>query len=248
MKTRIVQTKFWDDPIVLELDAKEKLLFIFFLTCTKNNLSGIFEMTDYEILFLTGLKKIELTAAKQKLEETKRVAFYGNWISVLNSKKYNNYESYEKHKDAYTKEVSSIPKEVLEHINNLLTSPRPVETSPGLDINTEEEIRNQNSGIRSQKSEKGELLEKSYSRIEDIGEDDITAISEHYNVPEAFVQHTLDTMKNWRDENPQNPSVKKKKNWLATLKNWVKKDALTIQNGTSKQSAGKYAVTKINAN
>ena len=53
-----------------------------------------------------------------------------------------------------------------------------------------------------------------------------------YSVPIAFVRSKYDDMINWHEENP---AKNNKLNWKATLRNWVKKDAMERrENGKSK--------------
>lgn len=49
-------------------------------------------------------------------------------------------------------------------------------------------------------------------------------IAQRYNVPIEFVRSKYDDMVNWAESNG-----KQKKDWIATLRNWVKKDAVQIR-------------------
>jgi DNA-binding transcriptional regulator YhcF (GntR family) len=65
-----------------------------------------------------------------------------------------------------------------------------------------------------------------HTLITDLKEKDFEEISTHYGVPLAFVKSKYDDMVNWHDEDP---SRHKKLNWKATLRNWVKRDAIKIR-------------------
>jgi len=54
-KLRSVNTKFWDDTFIVDLDPKEKLLFLYLITNSLTNLLGIYEISIRKISFDTGL-------------------------------------------------------------------------------------------------------------------------------------------------------------------------------------------------
>ncbi len=158
MKTRIIQTKFWDDNKVQGMDKNSRLLFMYLLTCPFVNISGVFELSDAQIRFHTGLTEKELENSKQILQKTGRVIFYQGFVKVVNAEKYNNYRNSESNEVAYKKEISLIPKE----INDLFDSS--VDSSVGVlstvPINNKQEIINNKSEIKNQKQSFIDLTEK----------------------------------------------------------------------------------------
>jgi len=73
---------------------------------------------------------------------------------------------------------------------------------------------------RKGKERKGNI----YINIYDINEIQLQEIAEKYSVPIAFVHSKYDDMINWHKS-----TGKQKKDWIATLRNFVKKDALNIR-------------------
>lgn len=75
----------------------------------------------------------------------------------------------------------------------------------------------------------------SYASIKNIGLEEMQQIADNYQVPIAFVKSKYDDMINWHESNGKN-----KKNWLATLRNWVKGDAIKIKERS--QNVGKRGI------
>ncbi len=63
MKTRIVQTRIWEDAFVAELPSKVKLLFVYLLTNPRLELTGAYEITPAHMALDTGLTQPEVRQA-----------------------------------------------------------------------------------------------------------------------------------------------------------------------------------------
>lgn len=83
-KQRIVNTKFWSDSYILELDSTEKYFFLYLLTNPYCKLSGIFELSKKVISFETGLKITEINSAIKKLQKDKKIQYIDDWIVIHN--------------------------------------------------------------------------------------------------------------------------------------------------------------------
>ena len=73
MKTRIIQTRFWEDDMVESVQKDARLLWIFLLTNKELGMSNYVKIADVFIEHFTGLTKGELQKAKNDLENTKKV-------------------------------------------------------------------------------------------------------------------------------------------------------------------------------
>ncbi len=77
-----------------------------------------------------------------------------------------------------------------------------------------------------------ETIQKKYTlsskKISEISDEDLQGIADKYDVPLSFVRSKHDDLQNWYDEKPEDKS-RRNRNWLATLRNWVKRDALQIK-------------------
>lgn len=154
MKTRIIQTKFWTDPVILDINMESKHLFIYLLSCSHIGMTGVFELADSTILYESGLTVKQLSNAKRILTEKQKVYFHNSWIKLVNACKYNNYGVGEKNKPAYEKELSFIPPPVLDYFNNIKDSSiivlsEKTDTTPIVPIIHNTEIIIQNTSLES---------------------------------------------------------------------------------------------------
>jgi hypothetical protein len=81
---RSVNTKFWSDAFIEELDAKEKLLFLYLLTNEKTNMLGIYEISVKRISYETGLTKEEIIKAFEGFERVRKAFFFDNVVFLPN--------------------------------------------------------------------------------------------------------------------------------------------------------------------
>ncbi|MDM8330473.1 hypothetical protein QUW42_09290 [Desulfovibrio piger] len=70
---RTIRMAFWNDPFVEELEAEEKLLYLYLFTCPHTNNLGILEVSRRKIAFETGLDVETVNAGLQKLEKAGKI-------------------------------------------------------------------------------------------------------------------------------------------------------------------------------
>lgn len=90
---RYIDTSFWDDTWVQELDPSEKLLYIYLLTNPLTNLAGVMELTIKRICFDTGFNSDTVTHILRKFENAKKVYRYNNYIIIRNFPKHQQLKS-----------------------------------------------------------------------------------------------------------------------------------------------------------
>ena len=90
---RYIDTSFWDDSWVQELDPSEKLLYIYLLTNPLTNIAGVMELTVKRICFDTGFNSDTVTHILRKFEEAKKVYRYNNYIIIRNFPKHQQLKS-----------------------------------------------------------------------------------------------------------------------------------------------------------
>ncbi len=76
-----------------------------------------------------------------------------------------------------------------------------------------------------------------YRSIKSVGEEEFLEIAEYYGATPAFVRSKYDDMVNWHES-----TGKTRKNWKATLRNFVKKGAMDLR----KETRDKSKITFIN--
>ena len=77
---RTIRMAFWNDPFVEELEAGEKLLYLYLFTCPHTNNLGILEVSRRKISFETGLDVATVNYGLQKLEEAGKIVTDATFI------------------------------------------------------------------------------------------------------------------------------------------------------------------------
>lgn len=204
MKTRIIQTRYWDDNVVQEMGKDAKLLFMYLITCPFINISGVFEISDAQIRFHTGFTPKELEDAKQELITWDRVRFCKGWIRIVNAMKWNNYTNSSSNETAYEREINTVPSDVLDCLTSSVesTPDSSVEsTAKTVTINKKQEIINNKSEIKNQK---------------EIDEDFLNELAGRF--PDVNVAYEWEKARDWLAS-----SGKRKKDLRAFLRNWVRR-------------------------
>ena len=83
-KRNCIETSFWDDVYIVELQTDEKLLFIYLLTNTLCHHSGIYEISLKRISFDTGLHLDRVIQILQKLEQDNKIKYQDGYIAIRN--------------------------------------------------------------------------------------------------------------------------------------------------------------------
>lgn len=147
MKTRIFQTRFFDDEDVIEMNLYEQHLYLYLLVCQYINISGMFQLAPKKVKFEAKLTELQFTKASQRLKELKKAIFYKGWVYIINARKNNNYERSEDNQKACKNELARVPLEVKEHFNTVVPTvvlPVPIIHKPKT-INNKQEIINHKS-------------------------------------------------------------------------------------------------------
>lgn len=88
-KKRYINTRFWDDNYIVNLDPIEKLLFIYFLTNPLTDICGIYEIPLRRIAFDTGIDKDMVFKIIERFTEDEKIFYLNNsWIYIKNFAKH----------------------------------------------------------------------------------------------------------------------------------------------------------------
>lgn len=138
----------WKDGYVRSLNPTEKLLFIYFLTNEYVNQVWLYECPIDLICFDTGISKKEVEIIKGKLQTDLKIAFYKDYVYLINAQKYETYSG-ELNQKAKDKILSYIPTDVLDWYTKILDRgiDTPINTLPIPIINNNIEIINNKGGV-----------------------------------------------------------------------------------------------------
>lgn len=109
-KKRMVDTKYWDDEYITTLDPIEKLLFLYFLTCTLSSICGVYEINLRRVAFDTGIDKDMVAKVLGRFTKDRKILYLDNWIVMVNSWKYIGESP--KVKKGFQVCISEVPKEI----------------------------------------------------------------------------------------------------------------------------------------
>ena len=199
MKKRSLETKFWRDGYIQTLNAKEKYLFLYFLLNEYVNIIWIYELTDHQIAFETGLTIPEITKFKTKFQIDGKFLFKDSWIKIVNAGKYEFYVG-EKNENASSKELSVIPSHIIGYFDTPIHTPI---DSPSIGTNI-----HINTNININK----------YNNIENIDDELMNKLSEHYHISLLDVKKSYDAMYLWAKS-----KGKVYKDYKAGLMNWIQR-------------------------
>lgn len=110
---RYISTSFWDDLWVIDLTPNQKLLFMYLLTNTTTEISGIYKITVRRISFDTGLSTEDILKMLQIFEKNKKVYLFHEYIILPNWPKHQNGEKNIKVKKGIENLLKVLPSEVL---------------------------------------------------------------------------------------------------------------------------------------
>lgn len=113
----MIETKFWSDSYVSNLNPKEKLLFLYLLTNSYTNVAGIYELEMKYIVLETGLKKKEIEKIIQKFSADDKIFCVKGFFWVKNFRKYQNFGN-SKIKAAIENILSKLPDEIRKFIDD----------------------------------------------------------------------------------------------------------------------------------
>ncbi len=107
-KKRYVNTQFWRDSYVSNLDPSEKLLFLYLITNPDTNISGIYQVPLKIIAVDTGFDKEMIIKILARFERDGKIKYEDGWIALKNFIK-NQNEGSLKVKIGIDSELKNVP-------------------------------------------------------------------------------------------------------------------------------------------
>lgn len=117
-KKRYINTKFWSDNYISDLDPIEKLLFIYFLTNPYTDICGVYEISLKQIALDTGIDKQEMLPKMiARFSRDKKIHYLDGWIYVKNFAKHQAVN--DKIQIGIERSLKEVPEQVLASIKQL---------------------------------------------------------------------------------------------------------------------------------
>ena len=116
-KQRYINTKFWEDNYIIDLDANEKLLFLYFITNEKVDLCWIYEIHLKKIIMETWMDKDTIKKILDKFTADKKIYYIDWYIYIRNFKK--NQSINPKIEEWIKRSLWNIPSDILVKVSQL---------------------------------------------------------------------------------------------------------------------------------
>jgi len=113
-KNRYLNTYFWSDIYIQDLDPSEKLLYIYLLTNEFTNISGIYEISVRRIAFDTGIDRDMVIKIINRFEVDGKIKYLDGKIAIKNFIKHQSLNP--KICKGIAKELKKAPDELFEFI------------------------------------------------------------------------------------------------------------------------------------
>ena len=133
-KKRYVNTSFWRDDYVSNLDPSEKLLFLYFLTNPDTNISGIYQIPVNIIVADTGFNREMVWKIIERFAKDGKIKYQHGWIAIKNFIKNQNEKSPQVIK-GIENEITKAPKVLREWVQNKETEG--IDTLSHLDLDSD---------------------------------------------------------------------------------------------------------------
>lgn len=112
-KHRYINTHFWKDNYIINLDPTEKLVYLYLLTNPLTNIAGIYEINLREIAYDTGIIKEIIDTILKRFERDNKLKYCGGYIIVKNHLKHQDFKS-PKIQSGIAEIINALPEEILE--------------------------------------------------------------------------------------------------------------------------------------
>lgn len=113
-QNRYVNTGIWVDSYIARLGMTEKLAFLYLLTTSHANISGVYKLPMRSAAFESGLTAKILNAALERFEADGKIVRHGEWIGLVNFIKHQKPNP--KVRIGIANELSKAPREIIERL------------------------------------------------------------------------------------------------------------------------------------
>ncbi len=198
MKRRSLETRFWKDNYIQTLTSNGKLLFNYLLMNEYVNIIHIYELPETYISLETGLSIKQIRELKDQFQRDGKFLFKDSWIKIVNADKYEHYEG-------DTNEIAKINllKIIPSHIIQSFDTPQ---TPPNIPPRGYLVTNNQ------------QLVINKYNNIENIDDELMNKLADHYKIKLVDVKKTYDAMYLWSKS-----KGKVYKDYKAGLMSWIQR-------------------------
>jgi hypothetical protein len=115
-KQRYINTKFWSDNWISNLDPIEKLLYLYLLTNERTTIAGIYELPIKIMAVETGIEKDMVEKILKRFEKDDKIVYLSGWIGIKNFTKHQDLNN-EKIKKGIEIATNIAPRKVIDRLS-----------------------------------------------------------------------------------------------------------------------------------
>jgi len=158
----MLNTKFWTDPYILDLDPSEKLLYVYLITNPYTDICGIYEIATKIIAVETGFEKDTIERILKRFERDGKIMYKNGWVALRNFAK--NQSKNPKVEIGMRVGIEKAPKELKEFVS-MIGYDTPMHLNPNLDLDFD--LKNYTSPVEkdSKKTTKKKEVKKTANYI-----------------------------------------------------------------------------------
>lgn len=113
----MIDTRFWSDGYIIDLDPSEKLLFIYLFTNSKTDICGAYEAPSKLIALETGIDKEMVEKMLKRFEADRKIIRAGSWVYIVNFRKHQRWNK--SMEEGAKRSLGEVPHELAEKIEAL---------------------------------------------------------------------------------------------------------------------------------
>lgn len=231
-KQRMINTRFWDDSYISNLDPIEKLLFIYLLTNPLTNILGIYEIEIRRIAYDTGIDKEMILKILSRFEADQKCFFAEGHIVMINFLKHQNVEN-PKMKAGIERSYDELPHKAKVAISDKLKGMDRVSIGYlyPITLNLTKLNLTKLNYIEPEKPEETEIIEavssyKPKKLFADSEHSDFQTFETHFTNHPDFnnydASHYFAQLRDWSASKNQTSA-----DWISTVYSWIRRDVLS---------------------
>lgn len=113
--SRMVKDSFWTDPWVEVQSERTKLFYLYLLTNPHANIAGVYEVTDRQLVFETGIPSGDMQTLLGYFQAEGKIYRQAPWMVVLNVPKHQSLKSADT-RLGINRILAGVPKDLLANL------------------------------------------------------------------------------------------------------------------------------------
>jgi len=111
----MINTRFWIDDYIANLDPVEKLLFLYLLTNPSTDICGVYELPTKNMALDTGLDREMVLKILSRFSRDKKVYYHKGWVGIVNFIKHQSLNP--KVMEGIKNGLNKAPKELIDRLS-----------------------------------------------------------------------------------------------------------------------------------